>query len=330
MRLLKKLKAKINIRKLKQILTPKSIAGAFILATALWVYTNLTSEFVTYISVPFELRMPPNRAVENYLPADINVELRGTGWNLFNMIFFRKNAKSFVDLSKEDLGDTIYMLSRTDLIKSVQTMSNVHAIDVLPQSIMLKTGVIGEYVVPVESQIKVSCRDGFALVDEIELKPDMVKIRGNDKLVKNISKWDTKQIELLNCYKPLEMTVTLSDTMKNMVELPNRQIKAKMDIQQVGELVIYDVPLKIKGTACPPNHYLYPEQVKVTVQGGVKVLKSIVYESIFAVLDGYEILNDSTGILKPEIRVPKHLKVLKVEPPFVRHIKRVNAKDLRD
>ena len=221
---------KINwFKNILNLIISKSFLGSVAFAFALWFYTTLNSEFVTIVKIPFSVILPAHKALETQLPSIISVEVRGTGWKLFNLLFFNSAARCQLDLSLEKLSNISFQAHRNDIIKSLQYMSNVEALDVWPQNLDIETGSIGEFSVLVEPDIKIIPRDGFTLVGKISVKPDLINIKGNLKIVSNINSWKTQKTEIYDSYLPVSQIVPLSDSLKNVVELSHSQVRVIAD-----------------------------------------------------------------------------------------------------
>jgi len=319
--ILKKIKA---LKKIKH-LRGKAVVGSVLMACSLWFYSNLNMDYVSYVVIPFMVKAPEGRAIENNLPATIAVEIRCTGWQMINFNFFNSSVKSIVDLSNVRTSDSTVEITRNDLIKSIQSLTNAQAIDVIPQSISIKTGRIGEYSVPVVSQVAIIPKDGFILVGQPEFKPDMINIAGNDRVVKKVKSWSTELLVLKDVYEPITVMIPLSDSLKNMVTLSQQRVRLITDIQQEADITFHDVKIKIKGNSIPSNHKIVPSIIKVTVKGGIDQIKTLTYDEITATIDYEDIIKDTTGIIVPTIEIPAGLKVVKVTPPYIYHQKIINV-----
>lgn len=310
--------------KIKQVLTSKSLIGAFIFAIALWGYTQLNGSFVTLVEVPFEVNLPKNRAVENELPGSVSVEARGTGWNLFTLIFFNSSAQCYVDLSKSQVTDSVHILSRTDLMKSVDYFVNVEPIDVLPEQIPLKIGNISTIRIPVIPDIEILPRSGFAHVGEIKVIPDSIEISGNEKILRRIKSWKTSPIKFEDTQKPFTAQVNLKDTLGTIIELSEKKVEVSIDIQQLAEIIFPDVKIRIRGGSASKKHKIQPEYLVVTLQGGIGQLTDLSPEEISASIGYNQMLNDTTGIIRPKIQIPEGIRLLRTDPPYIYHTKMVD------
>ncbi len=297
----------------------KSFWGSLLFAIALWSYTSLNSEYQTIVEIPLKITLPPNRALENIPPENVFVDVKGTGWNLFYLIFLNNAKICNIDLSREAYLDSIYRISKIDLQRSLKYLKNVNPINVLPENVQLITGKIEEYEVLVNPKITIIPREGFILVGKPEIDPLKVKIKGNDRIVSKINKWETENILFDNVNSPLFTSVNLIDTLKGVVSVTPKKVIIKADVQQSAEIIIDDIPVETINGSLPAGHIIQPPIISVVIQGGVDVLSEITKFDISAFIEFEKIINDTTGIIKPVINLPSNVSLLRIEPPFLTH-----------
>ncbi len=301
-------------------LKSKSFWGSFIFSIALWGYTSLNADYQTIVEVPFKVKLPLNRALESPPPASVYVDVKGTGWNLFNLIFFNKSKVCSVDLSKQSISDSVYKLSKFDIQKGIQYLKNVNPVNILTDAISLTTGLIDDYYVFVVPKVVIIPRSGFTVVGRVKVFPEQVKIRGNRKIIEQINHWDTEQHWFEKVNKPINARVTLIDTLPGVVDVFPKTVTVSVDIQQIGEIIIPDIPITITNGSLPEGHQIKPWIMTITVQGGVNEISKLSKTDIYASIDFERIINDSTGILKPIIKLPPNITLLKTEPQYLYHI----------
>jgi YbbR domain-containing protein len=326
----KKLKRHERIKKLLSFVKSGKFIMSVLIAASLWAYVTLNNEYLAFVKIPFSIILPANRAMEESVPDEISIEVKGVGWNIINLWFFNTTAKCEVDLSGVVISQDEYKISRSDLIKSIQYLGTIEPLDIQPESIILRTGIIGSYKVPIIPAFKVNPRKGFLIVGEPKIYPKMVTIRGNNKVVSNINYWTTAPIEINDVFKSFKMPVSLSDTLSGIVSLNYNIVNASIDIQQKAELLIRGVKLNIRGGDLQNDHLLNPLVFDVTIQGPVELMTELHDEDIIVYLEYNEILNDSTGIMIPYIQTPKNIKVLSLNPRFVYHLKNIASLPLAD
>lgn len=305
-----------------RITSKKALIGAFLFAIALWFYTNLNQEFYTTIRIPLKLITPDYWSIEytgkERQLNEVPIEVKGNGWQLFNLLFFNPAYEIVIDLSNKDI-DSIYQISRNDLIDNVRFLGNARAVSTNSPPITIKLGKIAVSSVEVKPNVKVIPKKGFLLIGKIKVNPDIINIKGNEKIINQIKYWTTERKIFTEIDEPFVFEVPLKDTLSNLVSLSQREVKVSGDVQQIAEMTFFDIPVKTRGRDLGDNHLLIPSRLRVTIRSGIDLITKISPKDINISLDYYQIMNDDTGVLIPEISVPENYQVLSIEPNYVYH-----------
>ena len=312
-----------KFRRLKRRFFSRYMMISLLLGGSLWVYSNMNLEFVTYAKIPLIVKLPSNRAVENPLPSTVSVEVRGTGWHIFNLLFFNSTASCLIDLSKEKIKGLDFEINQDDILKNLQNLGNVQAFDVIPPKLTLVLGQVGEYSIPVVSQVSIYPKSGFIQVGKTETKPDMINIHGYDRIVRNIKSWSTEKKVFRNVFKSVTNIIPLNDSLNDLVELSQRTVKVKAEFQLAAEQTYRDIKVYFRGGSLPLEHKIVPDHINVTLRGGVNQISKISRERIIVTIELQDLLKDSTGIIIPEITAPDDVTILNVQPRYVYHFRKV-------
>lgn len=312
----------------KRFYQSKSFWGAFLFAVGLWIYISLNNEYITIVEIPFSVKLPATRAIENPIRPTISIEVKGKGWNIFEQIFINRSARVFIDLSNVEFTESAYEIRRTEIIRNIQFLKNLEAINVYPEFVTLQTGIIEIAKVPVHSLIKVIPRNGFTQVGPIRFFPDSIEIYGNKKVLSKIKRWNTKAITMSDLYNSVNTTIELSDSLSGILQLSATKVNAYITIQQEAEMYIPDIRISLKGGTPPPTNKLIPPFVSILVRGGINEIVKLNPDNIIANVNYEQILYDSTGLIKPEIIVPEHLKIVNINPPWIYHIRQISQFNL--
>lgn len=310
---------KTRIKHILKIITSKTFLGALAFSIALWLYITLNTEFVSFVKVPLKIKLPKDKSIEKPIPDHISVEVRATGWQIFSLKYFNTASNCFIDLSSNKIIDTLYAINRTDIIKNLSDMGNVQAIDIVPQSLNLTLGQIGEYAVIVEPDVEILPHEDYLLVGEIKTKPDLIIIRGNDKKIRGITRWKTVHRVFKDVTESIKMKIPLSDTLTNIIDLSHRAVLLNADIQKIAEITIQDIRLQYNGADLSSHHKILPEYFDVTIRGGIKDIENLNVDDIMVTVNTTDVINDTTGLLEPIVVVPRNLKKIKINPPYVVH-----------
>ncbi len=319
---------KINFDKLKsakKLLSSKALIGSVLLAIALWSYTSLSDTYISLVKLPLIINLPSDRAIEVNPPDMISIEVRGSGWEIFNLVFFNSAAKVEIDLQKEDIKDSVYRIYRNDIIKNVFHLTNLQAIDVVPNQIVVYTGSRVNKEVTIKSNLTVDTKSGFMVIGEQNISPSSITISGNKKIIDKIDHWQTKRLEISKVFEDFSINVPLLDTMHNIVHLSKRFVNISANVQQAVELTFYDIPININGGSLPENHRLYPDIIRIVVRSGINELADLLPEDIEASIDFSEIINSKTGFIRPHIKTPPRIEVIRIVPEYISHKKIVSS-----
>lgn len=311
----------MQLKRILKLFSSKSVMGAFVFAISLWIYVSLSIEYVISTEVPLLIQVPSDRAIEVPPPETITIDVKGNGWHLFNFLFIGSSANCLINLEKTLIKDSIYEITRTDVLKGMQHLVNVQAIDAVvdDNKLRLITGKAGNFKIPVHSKVKINTKDGFALIGAIEINPDSVVISGNEKLASVFKEWESEEIVFNGIYQPLSLKIPLKSQFSNIVKLSTTEIELNADIQQEAAITFVDIPISISEGKLPLNSYIEPKFLKVTVKGGINDISNLSATHIKALIDIEKIQKDSTGIITPNIILPKNLKVAAISPPYIFH-----------
>ncbi|MFA5513277.1 MAG: hypothetical protein WC313_12590 [Candidatus Kapaibacterium sp.] len=306
----------------------KSYLGAILFALALWLYTSLGSDYTTLVNLPVIIRLPEDRAFEEPPPRSVMIEAKGTGWNLFNLLYFNKSKRVFIDLYNTRINSPEYDITRTAILKGLQAFDRVELSDVLTDGLNILTGKVTTYSVPVEPVLNIIPGDGFTLVGKPKLEPDVIEIRGNDKIVSTIKNWKTKPAVFENRNSSFIESLELSDSLDGIINLSKRYVKFTAEIQQTAEVTFDEVKISVRGGIVPKNHFLYPEHVSITFRGGIEEIIQLNPDKISVTLNYADIVNNKTGILVPKVEYPGNSEVIIMSPNHIYNYKIIKSDDL--
>ncbi len=297
----------LNLQKIKKQVKSKAFLGSVLFAASLWAYSSLNYDYKPLIKVPLTIKVPANKAIEKGLQQEVSIKVKGSGWQLFNLIFFNTSAKCVIDLTSKDLSGKEYIITRTDVLKGLENIVDVEPIDVQPESMKLTIGKMATYKVPVNPILSISPRPGFIAMSNIKIQPDSILITGNEKLIKGIKRWNTKVFVSNNLFKTTTFDVPLADSLKGFITLSQANVKITVKLQQAADITIYDVKLHIKGGSLPKGHKLQPKRISVVVHGGIEQIAKITDSDIYSYINYKDIMNDSTGIIIPKIQINENI-----------------------
>lgn len=312
------------LKRIGKLFLSRSFYGSIIFATALWTYASLTQQYVTTIKVPLQVKLPANKSVENSLPEFILMKVKGSGWHLFNLLFIKSATACVVDLTTISNKSNIYNVKEEVLLQSLESQINVLAEDALPESLEIVTGGMKEAKVDIKANVKINPREEFSLVGDVAVSPEYVNIVGNEKWVSNLKYWKTEFQEFNDVNTSFSKQINLETPSSTNTRLSRKNVVISANIQQTAEITLEDVKLDIEGGQLDNLHSIRPNIFTITLRGGVNEIENLKSEKISISLSSRKILEDTTGILVPDVlNIPKNLELVKIDPQFVYHSKKV-------
>jgi hypothetical protein len=312
-------KFKTNLKNLRETLRSRGVLLSFIFAFSIWLYITLHNTFSIFVDVPVVLKLNDEQSIESTVPKYITAEVRGKGWDLFNLKYFGKSQKCVLDLSKYPANLKTIEINYTKLTQSFLGFEQFEIKSVTPENISLTTSTISTETKIVKSNIYVEPRDWFTVVGEIQLSPTSVEAKGNKKILDSIQNLFTEKLTITDAYKDIKGKINVINDLEPIIKINPKQVDYSIKIQQRSDFKITQIPVKIQGGALPTNNTISPMFVTLYISGGVEEIASLNLDEIKAVLNLNDIINDSTGVLTPTISLPSNIQVLKLEPPYLYH-----------
>lgn len=298
----------------------KTFWGAFLLAIALWCYASLSEEYQVMIEIPLTVEAPKDKASETTIPKEISVDVSGTGWYLFNHLYLNNIKRCYIKLDNVAFQDSVYTITAVDMQKGLQNLAKITYQRFFPDLITIKTDDLFEKEVPIVPDIQVSPAEGFSLVGNVKVIPSTVIVKGNEKIIKTIEKWATENLIFNDVSASFSKQVFLSDTLQSVLQLSRNTVDINVLVQPYSEITLDDIPLQIVGAPqIMKNILVEPNYFSVTLRGGIDIISRISNSDISITINYRDIINDSTGILRPNITIPPYTSILNTSPKYVFH-----------
>ena len=283
--------------------------GAFSLATLLWLFVISGDQYTMLLDIPIEARnLNAQKTYLKEVPKYASVMLKGQGRDLFKSYVLQKYAgfKLVLDLegiSQEYefvLNDYFEKNPRKVVLPSSYKLTFVEVI--YPNRIKISLDEIMEKTVPINSSLEISLSDGYTQIGQIQFIPDHVVVVG--------PKAELNQIK--NLYTIKDTLSNLSFATNGDIDLvfPSRLISSEisnikyfLDIQQIGERIIVDIPIKVINKVDGIRVFPSPQTVSLTVVGGVNKISKIKPNEILVTVD-FNLWNIKQSFYEPEVSFP--------------------------
>lgn len=300
---------------MKRRITILSIS--FIFSVFIWLYINLSQNYVIDLSVPLNVKLSVRQALGNELPSKINITVKGKGWDLISLRL-SKNPSFNLDLTnyKRDV-----KISTLQEMRNLLNIPNtISVINIYPDTLDIAFDNLIEKMVKVKNNIAVLPKEGYVLIGEPDITPDSIKITGASSVLSKIKYLPTEYASFDNINVNITKTVKIRDTLNNIIKIEPKQVTVTFYIELAAEKELDGVNVIINGVPEDKEVVIIPPKIKLTFRGGIEQLSNIATEKISVQVDFKSIEKDSTGYVTPDIEMPDNLNLINYEPQQFQYI----------
>ena len=283
--------------------------GAFSLASLLWIFVISGNQYTMVLDFPIEARnLNVQKAYLEEVPKFASVMVRGKGRDLFKAYVLQNYTGFKLVLDLEGISQEYEFILNQYFQKNPKKVVLTPSYDlsfveiVYPNRIKIKLDEIMKKKIPIKSNMVISLSDGYIKIGTINFKPDSVEIVG-------------PKAELAK----IEYVYTLDDTMENvsnyisgelpilslgkLIQISNEKVKYSLDIQQISERIIVDIPVEVKNIVTGLRVFPSPQSVSLTVIGGALQIAQINPEDIEVFVD-FNKWSINKSFYEPEVLFP--------------------------
>ncbi len=280
------------------------------------------------MDLPISVVPPRGLALASGLPESLHTRVRGAGWEILLMQFGNR-AHFQLDLTERDMHDfanSKLVIREDDLAHAAAFPSNVKLVKVEPDSLELVFGGVFRKRMTVVPRIDISVAPGYAIVGEPTVTPEFTVVQGTHAILDPITYFPTKTVTKRDLRESIDETVELSDTLGSQVTLgTNSVFKVHVNIEAIAERVFSNVPIEVEAVPPEKEVLLIPNDVSVTLRGGVNQLSKILPAAFHARVTYQSVLFDTASSVRPEVDIPAGTTFLASDPERVRFVVRKRA-----
>lgn len=309
---------KPNLNSLNNLFkNPKILFLSIFFAVILWIYLNLSYTYSIEMEVPLELTYSKSEAVADQLPSNLDVTVNGRGWDLLNIIMFKK-LQYKLDLSKYKQESKI--ITNQSIQERLNLPSNVSLTKIEPEEIDINLDKYSEKYVRLRSNLIVKTKDSYKLVGSIKLSPDSVKIIGANSVLSKIKfiPTEVKVIEDIN--SNMSGLINIKDTLGNLIKIEPKSVRYSFNVELSADKNFADLDIAINNVPENKEVLLIPPKAEISLKGGVEQLSKINPAEIKLFIDFKKLEDDTLGYFVPEIQLPVEANVININPPKFQYI----------
>tara|TARA_B100000214_G_scaffold375180_1_gene360474 strand:- start:6 stop:866 length:861 start_codon:yes stop_codon:yes gene_type:complete len=261
------------------------------------------------LDLPIEARnLSAQMAHKEEVPSYASIKIRGTGRDLFKSILLKNYAgfKLVLDLegiSEEyefNLNDYFEKYPRKVVLPLNYNLSFVEVIH--PNRIKISLDEYQVKKVPIISNLYISPSPGYMLVGDIKLKPKMIEIAGPKEEIALINHVDTAYDTISNITNAYLGNVKIFSK-KNLIKYSPTFVEVSLDIQQISEKIIADIPVIINDVPEKIRVFPSPQTVSLTVVGGLQRIAFLRPDEI-NVFISFNDWNSQIQFYEPDVVLP--------------------------
>ena len=293
------------------------IIYSVVFAVFLWLSVSLNFLYNINLKIPLDVKLRDNQALADELPADIEVVLRGRGWDLLGM-WFSKDLNYILDLSS--VKRNLKLSIQTTVGEKINLPSDVSVVAAYPDTLNIDFDNISTKYVRIKNIVAVSLKEGYEIVGIPKTTPDSVKITGASSVLSKIKFISTEKKEFKSINSNLTVDINLSDSMSNLVKIEPRTVKIFYKIELAAEKKFEDLNVTIYNVPQNKEVLLIPPNLTLSLRGGVDLLTKISPSELKISIDFDMIEKDTLGSVTPNIEIPENLTLINFTPQKFQYI----------
>jgi YbbR domain-containing protein len=286
----------------------------------LWVYVTFSGEHSTNITIPVNVvNIPENFMLSSLTDKEINLSLKGEGWQLAQISFGNDPE---LNISVVDKKTDQSVPVRTALGRSSWLSSGLQIVSVNPEQVEFSIEKIASKIVKIKHNLAVDLKPGYGFVSSIKISPDTVRIFGAKSRIDTISEVSTEHLSL----KEVDQ---MTSTEINLQQLPNVRLNSgtcqvEFDVQKIVDKPFENVLIETIKVPRDKELSLYPSEVKVIIRGGINNLGKFSRDDFKLYVNFKDALADTMGFIIPQIDLPEYFNLVDIRPNKIDYIIKQN------
>ena len=303
---------KINIPKSKDTNVPKlrRISYSVLIAFIFWFFIKSEDDYLVTQKIPLVARnLQEQKTYKEEVPKDILITIKGSGRSFIWLALFENfydDYKAIIDLSSiaDQYNFNLNEYYRDNPTKIVLPVSlGLQFVEVVsPKSIVINLDQYLVKKVPIQSQVFISTESGYIQVGDENFIPNSINIGGPQEIVNSIKFVKTQKDTLLNLMASIEKELLIINPNK-LVNFDPKKVQGYINIQPITEENVTSIPVQLLNKPDDIEVFVKPNQVSLTVVGGLDAVANILPEDILVTID-FKDWNIEKQFYSPRVKIP--------------------------
>lgn len=302
----------------------RSVLGFCVfLAFIFWLITKLSYVYQDVATVKLVYEMPEDKAFTYPPVQELEVTVRGTGWELLSLAFGNTDRVLTIPVAQND---TRVVMTSSWNARIARVLSEIPPLNVQPETIRLQTEPLARKTVPIVLDQQTKLAPLHKLVDSIQITPKTVEITGPASVVRTIQEWKTM---ILFPSKPIDKDLNMA---LSLVNHPNSNLKFSVEkvqctakVEEITEKRM-EVPVEIINAPEDLLIVLLPKTIEIVSSVGLSDYDRLSQEDFKAVVDFSTIDVYQQRTIKVQLPYkPKYVTYVQYSPKKLDYI--IKSKD---
>ena len=245
------------------------------IAFVFWVLVKLSQTYPTVKPVMLNIEMPEDKCLLEMPPADVEAELRGTGWDLMLEHFYHSRIPVFISM----LDNTNLYLNQNRMRTEIRGSLRFSAIEVLSvnyENLEIELDQKVSKRVPVVLEQDLQFSPGNQLKQVPTVTPDSVTITGPAKTLDSLFVWPTTLMALTDIKSSTSVPLPLEPPAPAL-QLDIKPVNVDLDVEQFTEKTLY-IPVSLNHVEEGDSLKVFPDKILLTCQVGLSRYNEVLYQ----------------------------------------------------
>ena len=264
---------------------------AFVVSILLWLFVISNNEYEMLFDFPIEARnLNARKTYKEELPPFVTVRLEGTGRDLFKAFIIKKYIGFKLVLDLESISQEYEFILNSYFRKYpekiiIPSKYNLTFIEIVyPNKIKISLDDYEIKEVPVISNILIKPAPGHIQVGKKLISPKNIQIAGPKEELRLINHLGTIIDTLNNIKQSISFSVEII-TLNRLIELSDEKVNIDLNIQEISERIISDIPVKVINIPVNIRVFPSPQTISLTIVGGYQRIAELSSNDIGVIID---------------------------------------------
>lgn len=249
------------------------------------------------------VNIPPDKLLVGDNPQSLQLRMQENGFTVAWFSLFPPTLN--IDLSKAiiDKGSMIYVIDENRADIQSQLELDFDNNNFLRDAIVVDYDQKQEKKLPVVSRIKLEYTAGYSAVEDLQIKPDSVRVSGPDNILDTLSKLYTMPLTLSKVKNDQSGTVLLDTTSLPDVTFYRDRVKYAVDVEKFTEGKV-QVPIELINVPKGLNVVIFPKETVLFYQVSLKDFSKVTASDFRVVADFSHVRGEQDFIIPEVVQKP--------------------------